>query len=96
MRIFASETHRVVIVAESAADRADITELTRGWSGRTVTFADGLFDEITDLKTRSGILATIDIPAEGKDTADGLWLLLEDIQDPGTLAPSCVPLEQLA
>ena len=74
-----------VIVAESAADRPDITELTHGWSGRTVTLADGLFDEITGLKTRSGILATIDIPAEGKDTADGLWLLLEDIQDPGNL-----------
>lgn len=47
---------------------------------------DSLFNELTELKTPSGILSLIDLPgAEGEIAEYRFALLLEDIQDPGNL-----------
>ena len=47
---------------------------------------DRLLQELSELKTPSGILALIDLPQPAATVADsGFALLLEDIQDPGNL-----------
>lgn len=76
---------REVIVLESATERPEIVALTRRLAAPPVSLADRLFDELTELRSRSGILAAIQIPAQRTESANGLWLLLEDIQDPGNL-----------
>ena len=47
---------------------------------------DGLFTELTELKTPSGIIALIELPRPALTPAQSRFcLLLEDIQDPGNL-----------
>ncbi len=49
-------------------------------------FDDALFTQLTELKTPTGLLALIDIPAARIEAAHSQFaLLLEDIQDPGNL-----------
>jgi len=77
-------TPREVIVAQSAASQT-IAKLASRVGERAVVLADGLFDELSELKSRSGILAAIEVPPHRTENKEGLWLLLEDIQDPGNL-----------
>ncbi len=78
-------TPQHVIVAEGAGSRQEIAVLTRRLPVPPVMVADGLFASLTELKSPSGILAVIAIPAAQAAIAPSFCVLLEDIQDPGNL-----------
>lgn len=60
--------------------------LARVPEGRCAEIADALFEEISSLKTPSGILAVIRTPRPAPLPRDaGCCLMLEDIQDPGNV-----------
>ncbi len=76
-----------VLVNESAGQDEEIATLLQRLTAVPITqLDDGLFAELTELKTPSGILALIAQPQAHADPARcRLALLLEDIQDPGNL-----------
>lgn len=76
-----------VLVNVSSAQNGEIAALLDRNSGAPVIrLDDGLFAELTELKTPSGILALIPQPQDTIDLAQCRFaLLLEDIQDPGNL-----------
>lgn len=74
-----------ILLNSAALNDAEVEGLLKRATGVPVTqLDDKLFDELTELKTPSGILALIAIPRPS--TANSRFvLLLEDIQDPGNL-----------
>lgn len=76
-----------VLVNAAALQRGEITALLEHLHGVPLTWLDdGLFGELTELKSPSGILALIDVPQPVATVAESRFaLLLEDIQDPGNL-----------
>jgi len=76
-----------VLVNGAAAQDAEIALLLKRISGCPVTqLDDGLFAELTELKTPTGILALIARPQQAVEPSHSRFvLLLEDIQDPGNL-----------
>lgn len=76
-----------LIINEQALQDTEIAALLEACAEVPQTqFDDALFAQLTELKTPTGLLALIDIPAAGIDAAHAQFvLLLEDIQDPGNL-----------
>lgn len=76
-----------VLVNASAGQDKEIAALLGRVSGvPVIQLENGLFAELTELKTPSGILAVIPQPQVQLDPAQSRFaLLLEDIQDPGNL-----------
>jgi len=72
------------IVAESARLWPEIAAVLRQLPA-PIVLADGLFESVTDLASPSGLLAVIAIPGAESFAARGLWVLLEDLQDPGNV-----------
>jgi TrmH family RNA methyltransferase len=76
---------RDVLVAEEALSRAEVAALIARIAAQPLVVSASLFQSLTELRTPSGILAAIEIPAPSPPAPPGCWLLLEDIQDPGNL-----------
>jgi TrmH family RNA methyltransferase len=76
-----------LLVTETALQDREVAALLLKLSGVPLTqFDDGLFAELTELKTPSGIIALIEQPSPTvSPTHSYFCLLLEDIQDPGNL-----------
>jgi TrmH family RNA methyltransferase len=76
-----------LIVTETALQDREVAALLAKLSGVPLTqFDDNLFDELSELKTPSGILALIEQPVPSVSPEHSRFcLLLEDIQDPGNL-----------
>lgn len=74
-----------VLLNAHALQDDEITALLARLEGVPVTqLDDKLFAELSELKTKTGILALIDVPV-AEYAAGNFVLLLEDIQDPGNL-----------
>ncbi len=77
---------RQVVVAQDALADPGIRAVLERIPEPAVIAATALFRSLTDLRTPSGILATIDIPTPSPPRPrPGCWVLLEDIQDPGNV-----------
>ena len=77
---------RQVVVAQDALSDPGICAVLKRIPEPAVIVATALFRALTDLRTPSGILATIDIPTPSPPRPPpGCWILLEDIQDPGNV-----------
>lgn len=76
-----------LLVTQAALQDREVATLLEKLSGVPLTqLDDGLFAELTELKTPSGILALIALPTPPLLAAQSRFcLLLEDIQDPGNL-----------
>lgn len=76
-----------LLVNRAAAHDAEVAVLLERIAGVALTqLDDGLFAELTELKTPSGLLALIEQPqARVAAERSQFALLLEDIQDPGNL-----------
>lgn len=76
-----------LIVTEAALGNPEISALIRQLPDVPLTqFEDGLFAELSELKSVSGVLALIAIPPSGMLAQHSRFaLLLESIQDPGNL-----------
>ena len=76
-----------LLVTSAALQDREVAELLKIVPDATLTqLDDSLFAELSELKTPSGILALIALPAPAVSAAQSNFcLLLEDIQDPGNL-----------
>lgn len=76
-----------LLMTATALQDAEVAVLLEKFSGVPLTqLDDNLFAELSELKTPSGILALIELPAHAANPAQSHFcLLLEDIQDPGNL-----------
>ena len=76
-----------LLVTQSALQGHEVATLLKKLSGLPLTqLDDGLFAELSELKTPSGILALIDLPSPTVSATQSCFcLFLEDIQDPGNL-----------
>lgn len=76
-----------LIVTQAALQDAEVGALRQRCPGVPLTLLDdGLFAELTELKTPTGILALIELPKQQVSAAHSRFaLLVEDIQDPGNL-----------
>lgn len=76
-----------ILLNTAALNDAEIAGLMQRIHDVPVTlFDDGLFEELSELKTPSGILTLIEIPRPAATATQSRFaLLLEDIQDPGNL-----------
>ncbi len=83
----AGKQPRHILVNASSTHDVEIAALLERAAGVPVTqLDDRLFEELSELKTPTGILAVIDLPQPAGTIADSRFaLLLEDIQDPGNL-----------
>jgi RNA methyltransferase, TrmH family len=76
----------MLVVAESAADDAEISSLSqRAGKPQKIMLPDNLFAEISPVDAPTGILAVMEILHLPVPTSPDFCLLLEDIQDPGNL-----------
>lgn len=60
----------------------------KGWEERFYILPDNFFNDLSDLKTPTGILALIQIPQNDiypNQFDDGMYLFLDKVQDPGNL-----------
>ncbi len=84
-------TPRHLLVTEAALQNAEVAGLLARARDVPVTQLDErLFEQLSDLKSTTGLLSVIDIPVPGLlevgvRLSDRFVLLLEDIQDPGNL-----------
>ncbi len=69
-----------LILSQSAADG----HLAAG-DAAAVVLSDGLFAELSPVKTPTGVLAVIPFPVPVAERTPEFCLLLEDVQDPGNL-----------
>ena len=78
--------HHLLVNAAALQD-AEVAALLQNLADVPLTqLDDGLFADLSELKTPSGILALIELPASAASPAQSNFcLLLEDIQDPGNL-----------
>ncbi|MDD4911958.1 MAG: RNA methyltransferase [Sideroxydans sp.] len=76
-----------LILNESATQNAEVADLlSRCESVPMTQFDDVLFEQLSELKTPTGLLALVAIPQPSVDVASSRFaLMLEDIQDPGNL-----------
>ena len=76
-----------LIVTEAALSNPEISALIQQLPAIPLTrFDDGLFAELSELKTVSGILALISVPQSAMQPQHSRFaLLLENIQDPGNI-----------
>ena len=76
-----------VLITETALQQREVSSLLEKIPGVPLTqLNDGLFAELSELKTPAGILALIEQPQPRVSAAhSNFCLLLEDIQDPGNL-----------
>ncbi|MCW5600828.1 RNA methyltransferase [Nitrosomonas sp.] len=81
-----------LIVSESGYQHPEIrslvSEISKNAEVHTVMFSDGLFKQVSPVKTPTGIIALITIPTTVPNTVNDhltFCLLLEAIQDPGNL-----------
>ncbi len=83
----AGGTPQHLLLNEQALQDAEIAALLEACADVPRTqFDDALFAQLSDLKTPTGLLSLIDLPAAGIDAVQSQFaLLLEDIQDPGNL-----------
>ena len=83
----AGGTPRHLLVNETALQDAEIAALLDACGDVPRTMLDdGLFTQISELKTPNGLLTLIDIPQASMDATHSQFaLLLEEIQDPGNL-----------
>lgn len=88
----AQQMPRKLIVSESGCKHLEIRSLLSGFSKHAeipiTMFSDGLFRQISPVKTPTGILALIDIPSSAPNAINDdlvFCVLLEAIQDPGNL-----------
>jgi TrmH family RNA methyltransferase len=76
----------MLVVAESAADGAEISGLSqRAGAVQKIMLPDALFAEVSPVDAPTGILAVIKIPHLPVPANPDFCLLLEDVQDPGNL-----------
>jgi len=76
----------VLVTAAGRADPEIATVLARVPEGRCAELSDALFEELSSLKTPSGIVAVIDTPRPAPLPRDvECCLMMEDIQDPGNV-----------
>lgn len=81
-----SRPQHLLVTQAALQDREVATLLKKNSSVPLTQLDDGLFAELSELKTPSGILALIALPSPVVSAAHGSFcLLLEDIQDPGNL-----------
>lgn len=88
----AQQMPRKLIVSESGCKHLEIKSLLSEFSKHAeipiTMFSDGLFRQISPVKTPTGILAFIDIPSSAPNAVNDdlvFCVLLEAIQDPGNL-----------
>lgn len=76
-----------LLVTQTALADREVASLLKKLSGVPLTLLDDrLFNELSELKTPSGIIALIELPDPALSPAHSRFcLLLEDIQDPGNL-----------
>ena len=76
-----------LLVTQAALDDLEVVALLEKIPGVPLTQLDSsLFGELSELKTPSGIIALIELPAPSLYPAQSRFcLLLEDVQDPGNL-----------
>lgn len=77
----------LIAVSESGRNDPEIAQLlARGRAAVQLCFADELFAQISPVRTPTGIVAVVDIPAPRVDAPSGeLTVLLDGIQDPGNV-----------
>ena len=78
--------HHLLVTAAALQD-SEVAALLHTLADVPLTqLDDGLFADLSELKSPSGILALIELPSVAASTAQSNFcLLLEDIQDPGNL-----------
>jgi len=85
------ELVREVYVSKSLFDKGILQEdlQVKLQAGKLEIVEDAVFDKISDTRTPQGILSVLRMPQYDLEKsladADGIWLILEDIQDPGNL-----------
>ena len=73
-----------ILCSESAWAKGDCKLYEDGGSTVTV-LRDGLFKSISSVKSPSGVMALVAVPAEPSPDEDGPAVVLDGIQDPGNL-----------
>ncbi|PTR17285.1 TrmH family RNA methyltransferase [Nitrosospira sp. Nsp2] len=80
-----------LIVSESSYRNKEIKQLLAEQDeeeASVIVLSDALFRAVSPVKTPTGVIALVDIPAQGllpEREEDSFWVLLEAIQDPGNL-----------
>jgi TrmH family RNA methyltransferase len=70
----------MLILSQGMADGLERTQ-----AGAAVVLPDGMFAELSPVKTPTGVLALVPYPVSVANRQPAFCLLLEDIQDPGNL-----------
>lgn len=74
-----------LVFSQSGVERDEAHAAAEGWGGETIVLPDGMFTELSPVKTPTGLLALIATPFPLAEKAPEFCVLLEDIQDPGNL-----------
>lgn len=74
-----------LVLSQSGVERDEARAAAEGWGGETIVLPDGMFAELSPVKTPTGLLALINAPFAVAEKAPEFGVLLEDIQDPGNL-----------
>jgi TrmH family RNA methyltransferase len=78
---------KLLVLTPTSAENSEVLDLLQRHSGlNLVQLDEPLFARLSELKTPTGVLALIDIPARsGSASQSHFALLIEDVQDPGNL-----------
>lgn len=72
-------------VSETGATRAEVQQLLLRCDCPVTYLSAGLFSQLTDLPSASGVLALVPIPESSLPKQSGFVLLLDGVQDPGNV-----------
>jgi len=75
----------LVIIKDSGIVRPEIENLISKLNCPCYSLHHELFLQLSELKSSTGVLALVDIPKTSALNSNGLFLLLDGIQDPGNL-----------
>jgi len=75
----------LAIIKDSVVIRPEIENLISTLDCPRYSLPHALFLQLSELKSSTGILALVDIPKINTSNSNGLFLLLDGIQDPGNL-----------
>jgi TrmH family RNA methyltransferase len=74
-----------IVVAQSALLKPEVAQVLERYHGSHSVVEDGIFNEITELESASGVLAIWRIPASRSAVTKGFVLALDGVQDPGNV-----------
>lgn len=74
-----------LFISELGAQRSEVQQLLLRCDGPVTYLSDGLFAQLTDLPSASGVIALVSIPDSSAPKQSGFVLLLDGVQDPGNV-----------